>query len=71
MSEIKTPQMISITEAAKMFNLPVFFLRTKVANKEIFAVKSGKKYLINAELLSNYLYGKSCDEEKRPTEEKK
>lgn len=69
MSEIKIPQMITISAAAKIFNLPVYFLRKKVANKEIFAVKAGNKYLINAELLSDYLYGKSCEDKEELVEE--
>ena len=53
-----TPVMLSIKETADLFNLPVHFIRSLVADRKIYAVQAGsRKYYINASSVSDYLSG--------------
>ena len=49
------PHMTSIKKTAEIFGLPVHFVRQKVTSGEIFAVKSGNRYLVNVEKFAEYL----------------
>ena len=54
-TEIKIPRMIGIDDAAEMFGLTRYFVRQLCLQKRIVFVKAGKKYLVNAERLADYL----------------
>ncbi len=49
------PQMESIRKTAEIFGLPVHFIRQKVNNGEIVAVRAGKRFLVNVDKLAEYL----------------
>ena len=50
-----TFRMFTINEAAEHFALSKYFVRQLVLTKTIPSVKTGKKYLINENVLENYL----------------
>lgn len=52
---ISVPTMLTIKEAAKTFKLSEYFLRRAVNEGQIVAIRAGKKILINAEKLAEYL----------------
>lgn len=52
---VNIPQMETIKATAALFNLPVHFIRQKVADGEIVAVKAGNRYLVNIDRLADYL----------------
>lgn len=52
---ITVPRMETISNTAKIFGLPVYFVKTKALNGEIVAVKAGRKTLINVEKFAEYL----------------
>lgn len=47
MNDIKIPRMRTIKETAELFDLPVNFVRQKVSNGEIVAVRAGRRFLVN------------------------
>jgi len=47
--------MLTISETAKEFNLPLNFVRRAVLDGKVAHVKAGKKYLLNAEVFTQYL----------------
>ena len=49
------PTMKTIDETAVLFGLPKHWVRQKVLNGEIVAVRSGKRYLVNVDKLIEYL----------------
>lgn len=49
------PRMCTIKETAALFGLSVYFIRRKVAEGEIVAVDTGKKFLVNTDKLVEYL----------------
>lgn len=49
------PHMESIRKTAEIFGLPVHFVRQKVNNGEIVAVRAGKRFLVNVDKLAEYL----------------
>lgn len=49
------PTMKTIDETAALLGLPKYWVRQKVLNGEIVAVKSGKRYLVNVDKLIEYL----------------
>ena len=55
------PRMITIKEAAKLFDMTEHSIRTKAredqAGARLFTIMIGKKYLINAERFTAYLNG--------------
>lgn len=52
---IKIPQMLTIRETAELFNLPIHFVRQKVGSGEVVSVRAGRKFLVNAESVSEFL----------------
>lgn len=54
-------QMWTIAEAAVRTNVTPFFVRKLVRENKIKYIKSGCKYLINAQSLCDYLNGKEGD----------
>lgn len=52
---ITVPRMETISNTAKIFGLPVYFVKTKVLEGEIVAVKAGRKTLVNIEKFAEYL----------------
>lgn len=54
-NEIKIPRMESIKATAALFNLPVHFVRCKVASGEVVAVRAGKRFLVNVDKFAEYL----------------
>lgn len=57
MNEISRPTMRTIKETAEYFNLPVYFVRSKVNSGEVVAVRAGKKFLVNVEMFARFLNG--------------
>lgn len=55
MNDIKIPRMRTIKETAELFGLPVNFIRQKVNNGEIVAVRAGRRFLVNIDKLVEYL----------------
>ena len=49
------PTMKTIDNTAVLLGLPKHWVRQKVLNGEIVAVKSGKRYLVNVDKLIEYL----------------
>lgn len=49
------PTMKTIDETAVLLGLPKHWVRQKVLNGEIVAVRSGKRYLVNVDKLIEYL----------------
>lgn len=54
-NEIKIPRMETIKVTAQIFNLPVNFVRCKVASGEVVAVRAGKRFLVNVDKFAEYL----------------
>ena len=52
---IRIPRMRTIKETAELFNLPVHFVRQKVNDGEIVAVRAGRRFLVNVDKLAEYL----------------
>ena len=52
---IRIPRMRTIKETAELFGLPVHFVREKVSNGEIVAVRAGRRFLVNVDKLAEYL----------------
>lgn len=61
MNKINVPTMWTIQEAATETNIAISHVRKLVAEKKIRYIKTGKKYLINAESLCDYLT--KCEED--------
>lgn len=61
---IKAPEMWSINEAIKQTNLSRVFITRLIKNEKIAYVNTGRKYLINAESLCNYLTNGEKEEQK-------
>jgi excisionase family DNA binding protein len=55
MAERASFRMFTINEAAEFYGLPKHFIRQLVLTKSIPSIKAGKKYLINENILTNYL----------------
>lgn len=56
----RKPLMLTIKETAIEWNLPEHYVRQKVLSGEFFAVKAGRKYLVNQELVRAYLFGEKA-----------
>ena len=52
---MQIPKMLTIEETAKTFNLPMNFVRQAVLDGRIVHVKAGKKFLINAHKVEEWL----------------
>ena len=52
---MQIPKMLTIEETAKTFNLPKNFVRQAVLDGRIIHVKAGKKFLINAHKVEEWL----------------
>ena len=52
---MQIPKMLTIEETAKTFNLPKNFIRQAVLDGRIVHVKAGKKFLINAHKVEEWL----------------
>lgn len=52
---ISIPRMASIKETARLFNLPVHFVRAKASSGEIVAVRAGRRFLVNVDKFAEYL----------------
>lgn len=57
--ESTRPRMLTIKAAAEEFCVPVFAVRQWVKQGKLPAVFAGRKALINAETLADYLRGQS------------
>lgn len=55
MNDIKIPRMRTIKETAELFGLPLHFVRQKVNNGEIVAVRAGRRFLVNIDKFVEYL----------------
>ena len=52
---MQTPKMLTIEQTAKAFNLPKNFIRQAVLDGRIVHVKAGKKHLVNAQKVEEWL----------------
>jgi excisionase family DNA binding protein len=52
---MQTPKMLTIEQTAKAFGLPKNFVRQAVLDGRIVHVKAGKKHLINAQKVEEWL----------------
>ena len=52
---IRIPRMRTIKETAELFGLPVHFVRQKVNDGEIVAVRAGRRFLVNIDKFAEYL----------------
>ena len=52
---MQKPKMLTIAQTAKEFNLPKNFIRQAVLDGRIVYVKAGKKHLINAQKVEEWL----------------
>lgn len=55
MEDLKLPTMLSIKEVAEKTKLPVYTVRTLIANKKVPFINLGKKIYVNYEQLVEYL----------------
>ena len=60
---IRIPRMRTIKETAELFGLPVHFVRQKVNNGEIVAVRAGRRFLVNVDKLAEYLNSNTIPQE--------
>lgn len=60
---IRIPRMRTIKETAELFGLPVNFVRQKVNNGEIVAVRAGRRFLVNIDRLCEYLNSNTIPQE--------
>lgn len=56
-NEFLIPQLWSIREAAEHTHVSSYYIRQLVKNGKVKSIKTGKKYLINAFSLCNFLNG--------------
>lgn len=54
-TELKVPRLETIKKTAEILNLPEFFVRTKVKNGEVVAIRAGRKTLVNVDKFVEYL----------------
>lgn len=66
---ITVPRMETISNTAKIFGLPAYFIKTKVLNGEIVAVKAGRKTLVNIDKFVEYLNNNKIKIEPKQDEE--
>lgn len=52
---LKPPRMETITTTAKILHVPVHFVRAKVKNGEVVAVRAGRRFLVNVDKFAEYL----------------
>lgn len=55
MNDIKIPRMRTIKQTAEIFGLPTHFVRQKVTNGEVVAVRAGRRFLVNIDRFADYL----------------
>ena len=55
MENKKFPQMVTVKEASKETGLPEYLIRKLCITKKVKAIKSGKKYYLNADSLMRFL----------------
>lgn len=63
MNELKIPRMRTIKETAELFSLPVHFVRQKVADGEVVAVRAGRRFLVNIDRFAEYLDSNTIPQE--------
>lgn len=54
-NNVKIPRMLTIREAAELFNLPIHFVRECVGDGRVVAVRAGRKFLVNADSVTAFL----------------
>ncbi len=62
LENLKPPRMETITTTAEILHVPVHFVRAKVKNGEVVAVKAGRRYLVNVDKFIEYLNGNTVTE---------
>lgn len=62
---IRIPRMRTIKETAELFGLPVHFVRQKVNDGEIVAVRAGRRFLVNVDKLAEYLNSNTIPQESK------
>ena len=60
---IRIPRMRTIKETAELFGLPVHFVRQKVNDGEIVAVRAGRRFLVNIDRFAEYLNSNTIPQE--------
>lgn len=61
--DLKVPRMEGIKQTAVILNLPVHFVRSKVASGEVVAVRAGRRILVNVDKFIEYLNGSTIQAE--------
>lgn len=54
-NEAKIPRMEGIKRTAEICGVPVHFVRNKVLNGEVVAVRAGRRFLVNLDKFIEYL----------------
>lgn len=54
-NNIVVPRMRTIRQTAELFGLPTHFVRQKVTNGEVVAVRAGRRFLVNIDRFAEYL----------------
>lgn len=62
---IRIPRMRTIKETAELFGLPVHFVRQKVNDGEIVAVRAGRRFLVNIDRFAEYLNSNTIPQESK------
>ncbi|MBS7397442.1 MAG: helix-turn-helix domain-containing protein [Ruminiclostridium sp.] len=62
---IRIPRMRTIKETAELFDLPVHFVRQKVNDGEIVAVRAGRRFLVNIDRFAEYLDSNTIPQESK------
>lgn len=65
MNELKIPRMRTIKETAELFSLPVHFVRQKVSDGEVVAVRAGRRFLVNIDRFAEYLNSNTIPQESK------
>lgn len=65
-NNIVVPRMRTIKQTAELFGLPTHFVRQKVTNGEVVAVRAGRRFLVNIDRFADYLNSSTVQSEQRP-----
>lgn len=67
-TDFTPPRMETIKTTASLLNLPEHFIRQKVKNGEIVAVRAGRRFLVNVDKLVEFLNNSKLTPEPEPGE---
>lgn len=64
-NNIAVPRMRTIKQTAEIFGLPTHFVRQKVTNGEVVAVRAGRRFLVNIDRFADYLNSSTVQSEQQ------